>query len=123
MNNPNRASVPDHLLTRAPRIRFLLRYAFTLASLVTCCILFCAARAQNRDHLTDAESELIRENQQLDKRIEVFIRAIDRRFAIVTGVTQPEPKRKEKDKNQEDWGEQPIGTHAQLLEDVAGILD
>jgi len=39
--------------------------------------------AQSRDHLTDQETELVRFYQELDKRIEVFIKAIDRRFAIL----------------------------------------
>jgi len=81
------------------------------------------ASAQTRDHLTDQESELVRDNQQLDKRIEVFIKAVDRRFAIINGTPQPTPKKKEKDKDQEEWGELPKGTRAELLEDIAGILD
>jgi len=82
-----------------------------------------SAFAQTRDHLTDQESELVRDNQQLDKRIDVFIKAIDRRFAIINGTPQPTPKKKEKDKDQEEWGELPKGTRAELLEDIAGILD
>jgi hypothetical protein len=82
---------------------------------------FVAATAQTRDHLTDPETELVRDNQQLDKRTEVFIKAIDRRFAIITGAPQAAPKKKEK--TSEVWGELPTGTHAQLLEDIAGILD
>ena len=85
------------------------------------CVIVFPAFAQSRDHLTDPESELVREYQQLDKRIEVFIKAIDRRFAIINGTPQPEQKKKDKDK--EDWGELPKGTRAQLLDDVAGILD
>jgi hypothetical protein len=96
-------------------------YLIGFSFIAALCFTFSTGRAQNRDHLTDAESELIRENQQLDKRIEVFIKAIDRRFAIVSGATQAEPKKKDKDK--QNWGEPPTGTHAQLLEDIAGILD
>src|ERR1043166_7671394 len=79
------------------------------------------ACAQSRDHLTDPETELVREYQQLDKRIEVFIKAIDRRFAIINGTPQPAPKKKNQDK--EDWGELPKGSRAELLDDIAGILD
>ena len=79
------------------------------------------ASAQPRDHLTDAESELVRFHQQLDKRTEVFIKAADRRFAIINGLS--ETKSKKLDKEEPDWGDLPKGTRAQLLGDVAGILD
>jgi hypothetical protein len=77
--------------------------------------------AQTRDHLTDAETDLIRYWQELDKRTEVFIKAADRRFAIINGAAQPAMKKAVKD--EPDWGEVPKGTRAQLLGDIAGILD
>jgi hypothetical protein len=77
--------------------------------------------AQTRDHLTDQETELVRFHQELDKRIEVFIRAIDRRFAIINGSAQPTAKKLVKD--EPEWGEVPRGTRAELLGDIAGILD
>jgi hypothetical protein len=77
--------------------------------------------AQTRDHLTDPESELIRFHQELDKRIEVLIKAADRRFALINGTTLPATKKLIKD--EPDWGDLPTGTRAQLLGDVAGILD
>lgn len=80
-----------------------------------------SATAQTRDHLTDAETDVIRFHQELDKRIEVFIKAADRRFAILNGAAQPATKKVEKD--EPDWGEVPTGTRAQLLDDIAGILD
>ena len=95
--------------------------AFRVILLGCFCVIVFPAFSQSRDHLTDPESELVREYQQLDKRIEVFTKAIDRRFAIINGVPQPEQKKKDKDK--EDWGELPKGTRAQLLDDIAGILD
>jgi hypothetical protein len=77
--------------------------------------------AQTRDHLTDQETELVRFHQELDKRIEVFIKAIDRRFAIINGTAPPVVKKSVKD--EPDWGEVPRGTHTELLGDIAGILD
>ena len=76
---------------------------------------------QGRDHLTDAETELVRYHQELDKRIEVFIKAADRRFAIVNGATLPTTKKLIKD--EPDWGDPPKGTRTELLDDIAGILD
>lgn len=79
------------------------------------------ASAQTRDHLTDPETELIRFHQELDKRIDVFIKAIDRRFAIINGTAQPATKKLMKD--EPEWGDLPKGTRAELIGDVAGILD
>jgi hypothetical protein len=85
-------------------------------------VLFVAGvSAQTRDHLTDAETDLIRYWQEIDKRTEVFIKAADRRFAIING-TKPQGIKKV-DKEEPDWGDVPTGTHAQLLGDIAGILD
>jgi hypothetical protein len=121
----NRANAPDCAKSRrrTTSISPTVRQTIKMSLLAALCLVFSPARAQTRDHLTDAESELVRENQQLDKRIEVFIRAIDRRFAIITGTALPQPKKKEKNQEKQDWGEPPTGTHAQLLEDIAGILD
>ena len=77
--------------------------------------------AQTRDHLTDAETDLVRYWQELDKRTEVFIKAADRRFAIINSAAQPAMKKAIKD--EPEWGEVPKGTRAQLLGDIAGILD
>jgi hypothetical protein len=82
--------------------------------------------AQTRDHLTDQETELVRFYQELDKRIDVFIKAIDRRFAIINGTAQPSTKKPAKKSGEEDepeWGELPKGTRTELLGDIAGILD
>lgn len=80
-----------------------------------------SANAQKRDHLTDAETDLVRYWQELDKRTEVFIKAADRRWAIINGAAQPVAKKAMKD--EPDWGDVPKGTRAELLGDIAGILD
>ena len=85
------------------------------------CLAAVPAQAQKRDDLTDAETELIRFHQELDKRIEVFIKAADRRFAIINGTAQPSTNKLMKD--EPEWGDLPKGTHATLLSDIAGILD
>src|SRR5881397_2232648 len=98
-----------------------LRRVLRVLLLGSLCLMVAPTFAQSRDHLTDPETELVREYQQLDKRIEVFIKAIDRRFAIINGTARLTAKKKDKDK--EDWGELPKGTRAELLDDIAGILD
>src|SRR5258708_2631658 len=77
--------------------------------------------AQTRDHLTDPETDLVRFYQELDKRTEVFIKAIDRRFAIINGTSLPAAKKLVKD--EPECGAPPRGTRDELLGDIAGILD
>lgn len=92
-----------------------------LAGLFGALSLFANAASAQRDHLTDAETDLIRFHRELDKRTEVFIKAIDRRFAIINGAAQPAIKKSVKD--EPEWGFVPKGTRAELLSDIAGILD
>src|SRR5436190_14672348 len=80
-----------------------------------------SAKAQKRDHLTDAETDLVRYWQELEKRTEVFIKCADRRWTIINGGT-PAPIKKAM-KDEPDWGDVPKGTRAELLGDIAGILD
>lgn len=77
------------------------------------------ANAQRRDFVTDAEAELIREHQEIDMRIEVLTKFIDRRLAAagVPGHTWVPPK-----KNVELWGEEPKGTKLELFYDIKRIL-
>ncbi|HKP38973.1 MAG TPA: hypothetical protein VJT71_19095 [Pyrinomonadaceae bacterium] len=79
------------------------------------------AAAQKRDPLTESEAELVRFHQELDKRIEIFIKAADRRFAILNNAAQPSLKKLIK--AEPDWGDPPKGSRAQLVGDIAAILD
>jgi len=102
---------------RTQLLRFILR-----SLILSISVLFAVSiSAQTRDHLTDAETDLLRYWQELDKRTEVFIKAADRRFAIINGAAQPAMKKAMKD--EPDWGDAPKGTRVQLLGDIAGILD
>lgn len=91
--------------------------------LAVCAVLLSAgpASAQTRDHLTDQETELVRFYQELDKRTEVLIKAMDRRFAVINGMAQPASKKLMKD--EPEWGDLPKGTRTELLGDIAKILD
>jgi len=73
------------------------------------------AAAQKREHLTPEEIEFVRDNQELDKRTEVFIKAAERRMLAVNSPS-------EASKDKEKWGELK-GTRAQLLYDISKILD
>ncbi|HEX4950672.1 MAG TPA: hypothetical protein VFZ34_28675 [Blastocatellia bacterium] len=74
--------------------------------------------AQKRDHLTEKEVDWVREVQAIDKRVEVFIKAADRRLLVL--VT---PDFKQTKKEEEKWGPLPTGTKAELLEDYKRILE
>jgi hypothetical protein len=77
--------------------------------------------AQARDHLTPQEVDLVKDAQVLDLRIEIFVKAADRRLLVLTGLDAPSPKQQKKDS--EKWGELPTGSRAELLGDLAKILD
>lgn len=80
-------------------------------------------RAQ-RESLTPEEIELVREHQELDKRTGIFIKAIERRMLVITPSSSPPlASAKQAQKDAEKMGPLPESTRAQLLSDVAKILD
>jgi hypothetical protein len=91
-------------------------------------LFFClptSSSGQTRDYLTPAEIDLVKEAQALDKRTDVFIKAIQRRMSVLTGapVITPVSNSKQAKKDAELWGETPSGSRAELLGDIAKILD
>lgn len=78
------------------------------------------AQSPPRDYMTDAEIELVRDAQDIDARIDVLTKMLDRRFAVlkvdVGGAKIPS---KETDK----WGPAPDGTRMQILDDIRKLLD
>ena len=80
-----------------------------------------ASAFQKRDHLTPQEVDLIKEAQILDKRIDVFIKAVDRRVMVINGTTAGNAKQLKKDS--EKWGELPTGSRFELVSDIARIYD
>jgi len=97
----------------------------TLLSFTCVLTLFCSltatAYAQSREHLTAQEIDLVKEAQILDKRIEIFIKAIDRRLMAMNGTAPANAKQLKKDA--EKWGELPTGSRADLVSDIARIFD
>jgi acyl-CoA reductase-like NAD-dependent aldehyde dehydrogenase len=82
------------------------------------------AVAQQRDHLTQQEVDLVKEAQMLDKRIDVFIKASERRIMVINGSATAAPNAKQLKKDSEKgWGELPTGSRAELISDIAKILD
>jgi hypothetical protein len=76
------------------------------------------SQTQQRDHLTEKEDELLREFQVIDKRIEVFIKAADRRLLVLAN-----PNATQKKKEEETWGPLPTGSKLELLTDYKRILE
>jgi hypothetical protein len=79
--------------------------------------------AQARDHLTEQEIELVKEAQALDKRVDVFIKAADRRMLVLTSTATDPTTAKQLKKDTELWGDLPKGTRAELIGDIARIFD
>jgi len=77
--------------------------------------------AQQRDHLTEKEVDLVKEAQALDKRTDVFIKAAERRMMVITNSAGANAKQLKKDS--ERWGELPTGSRSELVSDIAKILD
>lgn len=93
-------------------IMFLIA-AFTVAAFST------EASAQRRDYMTEAEIELVRDAQNIDLRMDVLTKMIDRRFIALgmdPGGAKPSGKGSEK------WGDAPAGTRIQLLTDIRYLL-
>ena len=78
-------------------------------------------RTQQREHFTELEVEQIKETQVLDKRIGVFVKAIERRLRVLTGATTDTAKQQKKDA--ELYGALPTGSPADLIGDIGKILD
>lgn len=102
------------LLRRAVTIHRLL---FSLALVVTVHGSVLTALAQ-RDYFTDQEVEMVRDAQQIDQRINLLVKVIDRRFeaaGIDVGGAKFAPKDAEK------WGELK-GTRGDMLLDIKRVL-
>lgn len=101
--------------------------ARTSVLLLTACLtltLCSAAYAfQSREHLTEREIDLVKDAQVLDKRIDVFIKAAERRMLALNGTGSSATNAKQLKKDSESWGELPTGSRAQLIADIAGIFD
>jgi Na+-transporting NADH:ubiquinone oxidoreductase subunit NqrC len=99
-------------------IRILLVFSLALSTAIVA-----RAATQQRDHLTQQEVDLVKEAQILDKRIDVFIKAAERRMMVINGSASAAANAKQLKKDSERWGELPTGSRAELVSDIARILD
>ena len=93
----------------------------SLLLFVSLSIISPTAHSQTRDHLTPQEVDLVKDAQELDRRTEVFIRAVERRLMVISGT--PLPNTKQSKKEAELWGDLPTGSRAELVGDIARIFD
>lgn len=99
----------------------LIKFSKMLLLMLCMGLLAMAVAAQKksaRDHLTEQEVEQVRDVQQIDSRIEVFVKAADRRILVLTN-----PNATQKKKEEETWGPLPTGSKAELLSDYKKILE
>lgn len=90
-----------------------------LVSLVLAASIAVSVSAQ-RDFFTPEEVEMVREAQQIDQRIELLTKIVDRRFAVLNvdvGGTRIKPKDAEK------WGQLPTSTRLETLYDIRRIIE
>lgn len=78
-----------------------------------------SVNAQRRDYLSEKEADLVRENQQIDLRIDILTKAIDRRFMVLNGQGEGA---KDWQKSSELWGDMPTGTRVALFTDIEKLL-
>lgn len=101
--------------------RTLIAFSLVLFLIVPSIVPVRASYLQKRDHLTTQEVDLVKEAQILDKRIEVFIKAAERRVMVINGTAASNAKQLKKDA--EKWGELPAGSRFELVGDIARIFD
>ena len=98
------------------------KFALVLLTLFICFQIFApnSVFAQRRDHLSDMEIEMIRDEHSIERRMEIYSKAIDRRFSVLNNDSS---NAKQIQKDTEKWGALPKGTRPELLRDIERILD
>ena len=99
---------------KKPAVKYVLSFLCTVFFLSA--VAPFSAVAQRRDYMTEAEAELVREAQEIDLRVNILTKMIDRRFAVLNNESV------KNEKNSEKWGELPAGTRLDLLSDIAQLL-
>lgn len=114
---------PSHRRSRQLHYPFRrpLMFAATVALALVVCLPTSAFQA--RDHLTPQEVDLVKDAQELDKRVDVFIKAVDRRMLVLAGGGTDATGAKQLKKDSELWGDLPAGSRAELIGDIARIFN
>lgn len=80
-----------------------------------------SAEAQKRDNLTNEEDMLVRDAQEMDVRMQVFTKIIERRLLALSDPNAAQSKQAQKDEN--TWGKLRTGSPAELFFDIQKTLD
>jgi hypothetical protein len=97
------------------------RFIFIAALLFCVTFLYPAySNAQRRDYFTVEEIELVRDANEIDMRIAVLIKAIERRLLAINNDTS---QAKQISKDEGKWGALPTGTRLELLSDISKIFE
>lgn len=97
----------------------LSRPAFLFFSALIILFVSFSANAQRRDYMTEAEIEIVREAQDIDSRVDMITRMIDRRFLVLNVNVNGW---KDAGKTSDLWGDMPKGSRADLFNDVKRLL-
>ncbi len=98
---------------------FIKTVSFYLLAIGILTIFLPSQAVAQRDYFTAEEIELIRDAQEIDYRMEILTRIIDRRFAALKIDTG---SKKFSSKDDEKWGVLPESTRFQLLLDIKRVL-
>jgi hypothetical protein len=93
----------------------------SLVLFITSLALAATPQRAKRDHLTPQEIEVVRDAQELNVRANVFVKAVERRLRII--FNEAAPTSKQEKQASDALGPLPEGTRAELLYDIAHILD
>ena len=93
---------------------------FLLLLAVFVCLSF-TVLAQKRDNLTDKEDLQVREAQELDMRMKVYVKIIDRRLLAINNSNAAQDKQIQKDID--SWGDIRTGASKDLYWDIQKTLD
>lgn len=102
----------NRIIKIASRLVFIFGAIFCLSLL---------ADAQKRNNLTDEEDMQIRDAQEIDLRMKVFIKVIERRLLAINDPNAAQSKQAQKDAG--DWGDLRTGERAELLFDIQRTID
>ena len=84
-----------------------LRSVITLLFILITVAVGSRASALQDRFLTPEEVDMVKDAQELDKRIDVFIKAADRRMIVIAGTGTDAANAKQLKKDSESWGELP----------------
>lgn len=77
-------------------------------------------KAQTLDNMTNEEDNLIRDAEDIDQKMSIYVRVVDRRFLALNDPNPAESKQSQKDFG--EYGKLRTGTPAKLYADIARTI-